>query len=80
MQAYKKQRNVVVSPNQGSKTFWKVCKPLLSSKSNSGVGRILLIENNDILSDDKSIATIFNEYFNRPFHKRLRNNLDSYIC
>ena len=80
MQAYKKQRNIVVnlnkkakrnlfnsievSPNQGSKTFWRVCKPLLSSKSNSGVGRILLIENNDILSDDKSIATVFNEYFN----------------
>ena len=87
MQAYKKQRNVVVnlnkkakrnlfnsievSPNQGSKTFWKVCKPLLSTKSNSGVGRILLIENNDILSDDKSIATVFNEYFNC-----ITNNLD----
>ena len=41
-----------------------MCQPLLSSKSNSGVGRILLIENNDILSDDKSIATVFNEYFN----------------
>lgn len=78
-QAYKRQRNYVVNlnkmarrnyfnhletaPSSGSKKFWTFCKPLFSNKSNSS-DRIILTENNNIVSDDLTIASVFNSYFN----------------
>ena len=41
---------------------WEIVKPLFSGiiKNSSGV---TLLENNDIISNDKSVAEIFNDYF-----------------
>ena len=45
-----------------NKTFWKTVKPFLTEKSKK-VSKITLIEDNQIISQDKQIANIFNEYF-----------------
>ena len=79
MANYRKQRNLVVNLNRKSrssfyhsittqsqsKNFWKECKPLFSNKINTMAERILLVENERIVSDDRDVATTFNEYFNR---------------
>ena len=66
--AYNKQRNYVVNTNLNTsvltenKTFWKTVEPFLTEKSKK-VSKITLIEDNQIISQDKQIAKIFNEYF-----------------
>ena len=45
-----------------SKKFWKTFKPLFSDKSISAE-RLILVENNEILSDESKIAETFNTYF-----------------
>ena len=76
--AYNKQINYVVSLLRKEKkefygnlntrdlteneTFWKTVKPFLPEKSKK-VSKITLIEDNQIISQDKQIAKIFNEYF-----------------
>lgn len=78
IQRYKKQRNFVKNLNfktkrdyyktlnpkklEFSKKFWKTFKPFLSNKSESG-GKMFLIENECIVSDDLEIASIMNQYF-----------------
>ena len=75
--AYNKQRNYVVSLMRKEKeqfydnlntsvltenrTFWKTVKPFLAEKSKK-VSKITLIEDNQIISQDKQIAKIFNVY------------------
>ena len=76
-QRYRMQRNLVVKLNKGAKreyfgnldmnsikdnkSFWKKLKPL---SSNSMVNeKIVLIENEKIIRDDKEISQYFNEYF-----------------
>ena len=75
---YKKQRNYVTSlnrktqksyfknlnPNEikSSKSFFKTFKPYFSNKY-THAEKLLLVQNNDIISDDKSIAEHFNNYF-----------------
>ena len=76
--AYNRQRNYVVSLLRKekkefygnlntsvlteNKTFWKTVKPFLTKKSKK-VSKITLIEDNQIISQDKQIANIFNECF-----------------
>ena len=78
--SYRIQRNLVVNINkkakktlfnsvdinssQGSKAFWKTCKPFFSNKGSIVEERILLVENETIVSDDRELSTIFNKYFN----------------
>ena len=78
LEKYKKQRNYVVSLNrktqkaffkdlnpnniQTSKSFFQTFKPYFSKKYTYSE-KLLLIENNKIISDDKDIATHFNNYF-----------------
>ena len=50
-----------VSQNQG---FWKTCKPYFSDKNNVVEERILLVEGNKIVSDDKELSSVFNTHFN----------------
>ena len=45
-----------------NRTFWKTVKPFLSEKSKKA-SKITLIENEKIVSEDKEIAKIFNDYF-----------------
>ena len=75
---YNKQRNYVVNLLRNVKkefygnlntnvltenrTFWKTVKPFLSEKSKKA-SKITLIENEKIVSEDKKIAKIFNDYF-----------------
>ena len=76
--AYKKQRNYCVkllkkakfsyygnlrpSCLADNKKFWNIVKPLLSDKCISSEN-ITLFENRDLVSDDKQIADIFNDFF-----------------
>ena len=75
--AYNKQGNYVVNLLRKAKsfysnlnasiltenrTFWKTIKPFLAEKSKK-LSKITLIEGNQIISQDKQIAKIFNEYF-----------------
>ena len=75
---YKKQRNYVVglvkkekkkyfsNLNLGkitdNKKFWKTVKPFFSEKSAMNK-KIVLVEDNNITSDDKEVAVIMNTYF-----------------
>ena len=45
-----------------NKTFWNTVEPFLAEKSKK-VSKITLKEDNQIISQDKQIAKIFNEYF-----------------
>ena len=77
LRRYRQQRNLVVKLNKrakreyyenldmnsinDNKSFWKKLKPLFS---NSMVNeKIVLIENDKIIRDDKDISQYFNEYF-----------------
>ena len=75
---YKKQRNLVVKMNRkakfdfyrsieprsidNEKEFWKVAKPMLSNSNPMGQ-KIVLIEDEMIISDDAMIAECFNSHF-----------------
>ena len=45
-----------------NKKFWKTVKPLFSDKIKTQ-NKIVLVENDDVISDDRQIAEIFNNYF-----------------
>ena len=45
-----------------NKTFWKVTKPLFSDKSISNK-KIILLEDDKIIEDDKTVAETFNNFF-----------------
>jgi len=75
---YRKQRNYVTSLNkktqksfftdlnpkdiQSSKSFFKTFKPYFSNKY-THAEKLLIVENQNIVSDDQSIAEHFNDYF-----------------
>ena len=75
---YKRQRNNMVNllrrekkkyyenldphKNLDTKNFWKTVKPLFSDKNNMN-GRITLIDQDDIISDDAKMAEIMNNFF-----------------
>ena len=75
--AYKKQQNYVVALNQKSKhnyfknldvrqrvkSFWKTCKSYFSNKHSRGDTSIILIEKNELILNNRKIATTFNDYF-----------------
>ena len=74
---YRTQRNLVCNMNKKArefflnrndpslqcKTFWKACKPYFSDKGSDSRGKILLLENENILTNDYDIATVFNKFF-----------------
>ena len=45
-----------------TKKFWKTFKVFFSDKMKSA-DKIILVENENIISKDDEIATIFNDYF-----------------
>ena len=74
---YNKQRNLVVNINNewkreyfdklsvktATKPFWKTSKPCFSNKHSHGGSKIILIENDKIVSENYKIAKPFNTYF-----------------
>ena len=64
---YKKERkrfynNLNLKDYAENKVFWKMVKPFLSDKSNSS-NKITLVEDDEIISEDKKVSEIFNSYF-----------------
>jgi hypothetical protein len=64
---YKRERkkyytNLNLKKITDNKTFWKTVKPFFTDKGGSG-GKIVLVENEKIISDDKEVAQTFNDYF-----------------
>ena len=75
---YKKQRNICVSLLRktkrkhfedlsiadvtDNKNFWKIVKTLFGNKI-KGNPNIVLVESNDLITDEKSLAVTFNNYF-----------------
>ena len=77
MARFRKQRNFVVNLNRktkknffanntaSSKNFWKAIKPYFGGKNCiASKERILLVENSVITSDEQTLATQFNNFFN----------------
>jgi len=79
-QAYKDQRNYVTSlnlktkkayfqsaalnPSQGDGKFWEICKPFMHDKSTE-VDKIVLLQDEKVISNDVDIARIFNTHFTK---------------
>ena len=66
---YKKERakyyaNLDIKKITDNKTFWKTIKPFLSNKSTNS-GKILLSENETILTDEETISETFNDFFKK---------------
>ena len=45
-----------------NKKFWNTIKPFFS-KTNGGSSKITLVENDEVISDDREIANTFNKFF-----------------
>ena len=46
-----------------SKEFWPTIKPFLSKKGSDGGNEVILCENEKIVSDQREVCNIFNNYF-----------------
>lgn len=46
-----------------SDKFWKAIKPYLSKKTSNGNNKIILSENNKLVTDQKEVREIFNDFF-----------------
>ena len=49
--------------SKGVKPFWKTYKPYFSNKHSRGNTSIILIEKNELILNNRKIATTFNNYF-----------------
>ena len=47
-----------------NKKFWKTIKPFFTDKGGSK-NKVILVENDNIISDDKEVAQTFNDYFDK---------------
>ena len=91
---YKKQRNYCVNllrktkksylsklnvkDISDNKRFWKTIKPFFNDKG-LNTNKILLKENDDLISDESSVANIFNDFFtNTASNLQLKNDFKSY--
>ena len=54
--------NLNINSVNDNKSFWKTIKPFFTDKNKKN-GKIILVENNDIITDDKKNAEVMNEYF-----------------
>ena len=55
-------QNLNINLLKDNKTFWKTVRPYISDKCDKK-SRIILVEKNEIISDDKEVAEIMNDYF-----------------
>ena len=57
--------NNMQSGNMSKNNFWKTLGPFFSDKIVKKAKKILLIENNEIISDNHKVAEIFSKYFSQ---------------
>ena len=55
--------NLNINDINDSKKFWKTVKPFFTSKGIKGSGKIILVEKEEIISDNGKITEIMNNYF-----------------
>ena len=55
-------RNLEVKDLKDNRKFWKTIKPFFSNKGSSG-NKLLLKENNRLISDESELSVIMNEFF-----------------
>ena len=60
-----------------NKKFWNTIKPLFS-KSNGGSRKITLVENEEVITDDKEVAETFNTFFDKAVTS-LDININPYL-
>ena len=48
-----------------AKNFWSAVKPLFSDKNQNLNDKLILVENDIVVTDEYEISSIFNIYFNR---------------
>ena len=54
-----------ISSSKDTKPFWKQYKPYFSNKRAVGDSKIMLIENDKMISDKESVSEKFNNYFSQ---------------
>ena len=54
-------KNINIKSINDNRKFWKIIKPNFANKNKTQ--KIILVENNEIIKEDKEIAEIFNNYF-----------------
>ena len=55
--------NLAVDGIVTNKSFWKFIKPFLKNKSCHAQNDILLIQNNEIITEEKDLAETFNKHY-----------------
>ena len=55
--------NLAVNGIVTNKSFWKFIKPFLKNKSCHAQNDILLIQNNEIITEEKDLAETFNKHY-----------------
>ena len=60
-------KNINLNILNDNKTFWKTIKPIFSDKNKTH--KILLVENGEIISDNKKMTEIFNDHFTNIIKK-----------
>ena len=56
-------KNITDSGIIEKKKFWQTIKPFITKKSEISNNSIMIIENDSLVTDDKKLATIFNDYY-----------------
>ena len=54
-------KNINIKSINDNKKFWRIIKPNFANKNKTQ--KIILVENNEIIKEDKEIAELFNNYF-----------------
>ena len=93
---YKKQRNECVNLRKKAiktyfkditdsgivenKKFWQTIKPFITNKSGISNNNIMIIENDSLVTDDKKLATIFNDHYINIIEKSsgIKQNFTNY--
>ena len=72
---WKHYEDLIIADVTDNKKFWKRVKPLFGNKI-KGNPNIALVESNEWITDEKSLADTFNNYFLNVFSTLYKNLLD----
>ena len=71
----KHYKDLSIADVTDNKKFWKRVKPLFGNKI-KGNPNIALVESNDLITDEKSLAETFNHYFVNVYFSSIINVLE----